>query len=202
MWENLSSALAEEETRLIRSRDFHKVRLKNICVCLTRVLILIFPCSIFLAMSRTCTCPQMVDQVAQTLPQWLHPVKDLHRNPASVTLLVKEIQARREKMMQELSRCHSELAPLLVRCTQETRYFAADAASSLLERLHHPLLEDALSKELNEPTRMAVGYLQGHIEWLAEKRRALPSRINEQLKALDVFSRQLAHEQYIEEVMS
>lgn len=47
---------------------------------------------------------------------------------------------------------------------------------------------------------MAVGYLQGHVEWLAETRRTLPASISQQLQSLDVFSRQLAHEQYIEEV--
>ena len=76
-----------------------------------------------------------------------------------------------------------------------------DAANSLLERLSHPLLRDGTDEELNEPIQMAIGYLQGHLEWLAEKRRTLPAGIDQQLHSLDVFSQQLAHEQYIEEVM-
>ena len=63
----------------------------------------LFPCDACHELTR-----QMLERVTQTLPQWLHPVQDLHRNPASVALLVNDIKTRREMMMQELSRCYSE----------------------------------------------------------------------------------------------
>ena len=63
----------------------------------------LFPCNVCRELAR-----QMLERVTQTLPQWLHPVQDLHRNPASVTLLVNDIKSRRETMMQELSRCYSK----------------------------------------------------------------------------------------------
>ena len=63
----------------------------------------LFPCDVCHELTW-----QMLEHVKQTLPQWLHPVQDLHRNPASVALLVDDIKSRREMMMQELSRCYSE----------------------------------------------------------------------------------------------
>ena len=73
---------------------------------------------------------------------------------------------------------------------------------TLSDKLLRPLIADPdrAPGELNEASRMAIGYLQGRMENLSHKKSALSSVLDLQMGRLSSLAKQISTELNIEEV--